>query len=36
MANRTQPRTPREWVRYIVFALIALAMVWWMLRLYVF
>jgi hypothetical protein len=33
--NRTEPRTARQWVRYIVVALIALFLVWWMLRLYV-
>jgi hypothetical protein len=33
MANRTQPRTLREWLRYIVVAAIALWLVIWMLRL---
>ncbi len=35
MENRTEPKTPRQWVRYIVVAVIALFLVWWMLRLYV-
>jgi hypothetical protein len=34
--NRTEPKTVSQWVRYIVVALIALFLVWWMLRLYVF
>jgi hypothetical protein len=34
--NRTEPRTPREWIRYLVVAAIALYLVWWMLRLYIF
>ncbi|HEX3747560.1 MAG TPA: hypothetical protein VHW09_26680 [Bryobacteraceae bacterium] len=33
---RTEPRTPGQWVRYIVVAVIALFLVWWMLRVYVF
>ena len=33
--NRTEPRTPAQWARYIVVAAIALGLVWWMLRLYV-
>ena len=32
MANRTQPRTAGEWIRYIVVAIIALWLVVWMLR----
>jgi hypothetical protein len=35
MDNRTEPKTARGWVRYIVGALIALFLVWWMLRVYV-
>lgn len=35
VANRTEPKTLREWIRYIVVALIALFLVWWMLRSYV-
>jgi hypothetical protein len=35
MENRTEPKTARQWVRYIVVALIALILVWGMLRLYV-
>jgi hypothetical protein len=35
VANRTEPKTPMEWIRYIVVAVIALFLVWWMLRLYV-
>jgi hypothetical protein len=34
--NRTEPRTIGQWLRYIFFAAIALFLVWWMLRLYVF
>lgn len=34
--NRTEPKTVRQWIRYVVVALIALFLVWWMLRLYVF
>jgi hypothetical protein len=33
--NRTEPKTFGQWVRYIVFALIALFLVAWMLRVYV-
>jgi hypothetical protein len=32
MANRTEPRTVREWIRYIVVAVVALWLVVWMLR----
>jgi hypothetical protein len=32
MANRTQPKTVREWIRYIAVAGIALWLVVWMLR----
>jgi len=32
MENRTEPRTPRQWIRYIVVAVIALWLVVWMLR----
>ncbi len=35
MDYRTEPKTARQWIRYIVVALIALFLVWWMLRLYV-
>jgi hypothetical protein len=35
MENRTEPKTPGQWIRYIVVAAIALFLVWWMLRLYV-
>jgi hypothetical protein len=34
MPNRTEPKTFGQWVRYIVFAAIALWLVWWMLRIY--
>jgi hypothetical protein len=34
--NRTEPKTVGQWLRYIVVALIALFLVWWMLRVYVF
>lgn len=33
--NRTEPKTVMQWVRYIVMALIALILVWGMLRMYV-
>ena len=33
--NRTDPRTASQWIRYMVVAVIALFLVWWMLRLYV-
>jgi len=36
VANRTEPKTVAQWIRYIVVAAIALFLVWWMLRLYVF
>jgi hypothetical protein len=35
MSNRTEPRTLREWIRYVVVAAIALWLVIWMLRVYV-
>jgi hypothetical protein len=35
MENRTEPRTVGQWIRYIVVSVIALFLVWWMLRLYV-
>ena len=36
VANRTEPKTLGQWIRYLVVAVIALFLVWWMLRLYVF
>jgi hypothetical protein len=33
--NRTEPRTARQWIRYLVITVIALFLVWWMLRVYV-
>jgi hypothetical protein len=36
MPNRTEPKTPAQWMRYLVVAAIALYLVWWMLRLYIF
>jgi hypothetical protein len=36
MQNRTDPKTPIQWIRYLVVAAIALFLVWWMLRVYVF
>src|ERR1019366_634395 len=33
--NRTEPRTARQWIRHLVVAIIALFLVWWMLRVYV-
>jgi hypothetical protein len=35
VTNRTEPKTARQWLRYIVVAAIALFLVWWMLRLFV-
>jgi hypothetical protein len=32
MANRTQPKTVKEWIRYIAVAVVALWLVIWMLR----
>jgi hypothetical protein len=32
MGNRTEPKTAREWFRYIVVAVIAIWLVIWMLR----
>ena len=32
VGNRTEPRTVREWIRYIVVAVVALWLVVWMLR----
>jgi hypothetical protein len=32
MANRTEPRTLGQWIRYIVVAIIAIWLVIWMLR----
>ena len=34
--NRTEPKTVRQWIRYVAVAVVALFLVWWMLRLYVF
>ena len=33
MPNRTEPKTLREWIRYIIVAAIAIWLVIWMLRL---
>jgi hypothetical protein len=33
--NRTEPKTTGQLIRYVVVAVIALFLVWWMLRLYV-
>jgi hypothetical protein len=33
VGNRTEPKTPREWIRYLVVAAIAIWLVIWMLRL---
>jgi len=33
--NRTEPKTVGQWIRYVVVAVIALFLVWWMLRIYV-
>jgi hypothetical protein len=32
MANRTEPKTIGQWIRYVVMAVIALWLVVWMLR----
>jgi len=32
MENRTEPRTFGQWIRYLVFAVVALWLVVWMLR----
>jgi hypothetical protein len=32
VSNRTEPKTVREWIRYVVVAVIALWLVIWMLR----
>jgi hypothetical protein len=34
--NLTKPKTPGQWISHIVVALVALFLVWWMLRLFVF
>jgi hypothetical protein len=34
--NQTEPKTVRQWIRYVIVAVIALFLVWWMLRVYVF
>jgi len=34
--NRTEPKTVGQWIRYIIMAVIALVLVWTMLRVYVF
>ncbi|HSM78616.1 MAG TPA: hypothetical protein VLT57_13350 [Bryobacteraceae bacterium] len=34
-ANRTEPRTVSQWIRYVVVAVIALFLVWLLLRVYV-
>ena len=33
--NRTEPRTAVQWIKYLVVAIIALFLVWWMVRVYV-
>jgi len=33
--NRTEPRTPVQWIRYVAVAAIALFLVWWMMHVYV-
>jgi hypothetical protein len=33
--NETDPKTPRQWIRHIIVVIIALFLVWWMLRIYV-
>jgi hypothetical protein len=35
MPNQTEPKTPQQWIRYIVVAGIALWLVYWMLRSFV-
>jgi hypothetical protein len=34
--NQTEPKTVGQWIRYVIVAVIALFLVWWMLRVYVF
>jgi hypothetical protein len=34
MPNRTEPKTPGQWLRYILMAAVALFLVWWMLQPY--
>ena len=36
VTNRTEPKTVGQWIRYVIVAVIALFLVWWMLRVYVF
>jgi len=35
MPNRTEPKTVGQWIRYVLVAIVALFMVFWLLRLYV-
>jgi hypothetical protein len=35
MGKRAEPRTAGQWIRHIVVAIIAIFLVWWMLRMYV-
>jgi hypothetical protein len=35
MSNRTEPKTPSQWLRYILMAAVALFLVWWMLQPYI-
>jgi len=32
MANRTEPTTPAQWIRYVVVSVVAIWLVIWMLR----
>jgi hypothetical protein len=34
VGNRTEPNTPREWLRYIVMGAVALYLIWWMMQPY--
>jgi hypothetical protein len=36
VVNQTEPKTVGQWIRYVIVAVIALFLVWWMLRVYVF
>jgi hypothetical protein len=35
MAKHSEPRTAGQWIRHVVVAIIALFLIWWLLRVYV-
>jgi hypothetical protein len=35
MIDENEPKTPRQWIKHIIVALIALFLIWWMLKVYV-